>query len=215
MKKGAPPRFTFKQRAQIWLAYRLGRLLIGAIGRTLRFQVEGWDNYQSLRQANQPAILSFWHDQIPVATYFWRNRGIVVMTSEHFDGEYIARIIESFGYATSRGSSTRGGVRALLQLKRRLREGRDVAFTIDGPRGPRHKVKPGPLLLSRKSGCPIVCFHIQPQRYWQLGSWDRMRIPKPFSKALVRIGSPFYLREQDSHQQWMDTYQREMNRLGC
>ncbi|HSR52136.1 MAG TPA: lysophospholipid acyltransferase family protein [Acidobacteriota bacterium] len=213
MKKGPDHSFTLKQRLQISLAYGLGRLLIGLIGRTLRFEVDGWDHYARFHDRGRPVILSFWHSQIPAATYFWRNRGIVVMTSEHFDGEYIARIIESFGYGTSRGSSTRGGVRALLQLKKRLEEGRDVAFTIDGPKGPRQQVKAGPLLLSRKSGRPVVCFHIEPARYWQLRSWDRMRIPKPFSKVLVKIGPPFQVPPGDSHQDWMESYQQEMERL--
>ena len=205
-------KFTVWQKLQITLLSWVGRLAIGIIGRTLRFEVDGWAEYdRACRQGS--VVLSFWHDQIFAATYFWRKRGIVVITSQHFDGEYIARIIESFGYGTSRGSSSRGAVKALLGLNKRLAEGLDVAFTIDGPRGPRYQVKPGPLLLSRKAGRPIVCFHIEPLRYWQLKSWDRTRIPKPFSRVLVQIGRPLQVPPQADHAAWMDSYQQEMERI--
>ena len=207
-------RFSLLQRLQNRAISWLGWILIQGIGRTLRFRVDGWENYQRFHAAGDPVILSFWHNQIPVATYFWRHRGIVVITSEHFDGEYIARIIEGFGYGTSRGSSSRGAVRALLGLKRRLGEGRDVAFTVDGPRGPCYRVKPGPLWLSRKTGAPVVCFHIEPRHFWELGSWDRMRIPKPFSRVQVKIGSPLVVEQGSSEDQWMGVYQERMDDLG-
>ncbi|MEE8586961.1 MAG: lysophospholipid acyltransferase family protein [Acidobacteriota bacterium] len=205
-------KYTGWQRLQITLLSWAGRLAIGIIGPTWRFEVGGWEEYQQARR-HGPVVLSFWHSQIFSATYFWRRRGIVVITSQHFDGEYIARIIESFGYSTSRGSSSRGAVKALLGLKKCLAEGHDVAFTIDGPRGPRHQVKAGPLLLSRKSGRPIVCFHIEPLRYWQLKSWDRTRIPKPFSRLLVQIGPPLQVPPKADQEAWMDTYQQEMERI--
>ncbi len=205
-------KFTRWQRLQIVLLSWLGRLAIGIIGRTLRFEVDDWQEYKRARRGG-PVVLSFWHNQIFSATYFWRRRDIVVITSQHFDGEYIARIIESFGYGTSRGSSSRGAVKALLGLKRRMAEGHDVAFTIDGPRGPRCRVKPGPLLLSRKTERPIVCFHIEPLRYWQLRSWDRTRIPKPFSRLRVQIGRPLQVPAQADQEAWMDAYQQEMDRI--
>lgn len=211
--KVRPSPFTRRQRIQIFLLSWLGTTAIHWIGRTLRFDIHGFEEYERFRRQGHPVILSFWHNQIPSATFFWRHRGIVVITSEHFDGEYIARIIENFGYGTSRGSSTRGAVKALLGLKRRLAEGLDVAFTIDGPRGPVHEVKPGPLWLSRKTGAPILCFHIEPERCWQLGSWDRMRIPKPFSRVRVYIGEALHVPRQASDQEWLFRYQGEMDRL--
>lgn len=208
-----PRTFTRWQRLQVRLASWTGEALIRLIGSTLRFRVEGMEHFETIHAQGRPAILSFWHSQIFAATYFWRNRGIVVITSQHFDGEYIARIIGRFGYGTARGSSTRGAVGALLSLRTRLRQGRDVAFTIDGPKGPREQVKPGPIWLSRKSQSPILCFHIQPRRFWEFGTWDRMRIPKPFTHLLVKIGEPIQVPEQCREDQWLAAYQAEMMRL--
>ncbi len=208
-----PRGFTFSQRAQIFCISRIGWLLIWLIGWTIRFRVENWRAYQSVRDAGTPVILSFWHNQIFAATFFWRFRDIVVITSRHFDGEYIARVIGLFGYGTARGSSSRGAVRAVLELKRHLAEGRDVAFTIDGPRGPVYQVKPGPVWLSRKTRLPILCFHIQPERYWRLSSWDGFRIPKPFTRATVRIGEPLWVPTDGDDETWTAAYQAEMDRL--
>ncbi|MGH9339067.1 MAG: lysophospholipid acyltransferase family protein [Acidobacteriota bacterium] len=205
--------FTRGQRALISLISRIGWLLVWIIGCTLRYKLEDWDNFQQLKEREQPVIYSFWHNQIFSATHFWRFRNIVVITSQNFDGEYIGRIIEKFGYGAARGSSSRGAMRALLQLKKHLSAGGDVAFTIDGPRGPIYEVKPGPLWLSQKTGAPIVPFHVEAQRFWRLRSWDRFRIPKPFSPVLVKIGRPITVPADDDHEQWMEPYQAEMDRI--
>lgn len=212
-RKPQTARFSAWQRLQILLISRLGWLLVWIVNWTARYRVEDWNNYQSLRDRDTPVILSFWHNQIFSATYFWRFRGIVVITSRHFDGEYIARIIQLFGYGAARGSSSRGAVRALLQLKRTLARGRDVAFTIDGPRGPLYKVKPGPLWLSRKTGLPIVPFHVQPRSFWTLNSWDGFRIPKPFTEIVVRIGRPFVVPPDGDEEEWTSRYQEAMDAL--
>jgi hypothetical protein len=105
------------------------------------------------------------------------------MTSRSFDGEYIARIIKKLGFSAVRGSSSRGAVGALMGMKQELDNGNPVAFTIDGPRGPIYVAKPGPILLAKRSGHGIVCFYIAVERAWVLNSWDRMMIPKPFSRV--------------------------------
>lgn len=110
------------------------------------------------------------------------------MVSRSFDGEYIARTIEKFGFTVVRGSSSRGGAAALLGLRKCLERGTSVAFTIDGPRGPRNVAKPGPVLLARESGQPIAVFYVALEKAWTLKTWDGLMIPKPFSKALVRAG---------------------------
>lgn len=205
--------FTLGQRLQIFLIGWIGRILVRLICATLRYRVEDWQNFQSLKDQNKAIIYSFWHNQIFAATHFWRFRDIVVITSRHYDGEYIARIIKRFGYGAARGSSGKGAVRALLELKKHIEAGRDVAFTIDGPRGPLYKVKPGPLWLSRKTGAPIVPFHIEPKQFWKMNSWDGFRIPKPFTPALVKIGHPFVVPPESSDEEWIDTYQQEMDRI--
>jgi lysophospholipid acyltransferase (LPLAT)-like uncharacterized protein len=124
------------------------------------------------------------------ATAYFRRRGIVVITSENFDGEWIAGIIERFGYGTARGSTSRGARRALLQLKRDMAAGKAAAFTLDGPRGPARVAQPGAVWLAKVTGNPIVPFHIESSRHWTLNSWDRTQIPKPFATTSIAIGEP-------------------------
>lgn len=132
-------------------------------------------------------VLSFWHNCVFPAIYIWRNLNIRVMSSDSFDGEYTGRIIRKFGFVKVRGSSSRGAVRALLSMRRELEQGWPVAFTIDGPKGPRYVAKPGPVLLARTTGAPMVAFHIALENAWILKTWDGCMIPKPFSRALLRV----------------------------
>jgi lysophospholipid acyltransferase (LPLAT)-like uncharacterized protein len=169
--------------------------------------------FERFKREGRNVILAFWHNQILFATFYFRNRGIVVMSSSHFDGRRTAATIAKFGYTIARGSSTRGGVKALLELRKRLLGGNDVGFTLDGPRGPRYKVKPGPLWLSQKTGAPVVPFHIEPQRFWALKSWDRFRIPKPFSPMLVKIGAPFIVPPESDLEAETASLQRLMDGL--
>jgi lysophospholipid acyltransferase (LPLAT)-like uncharacterized protein len=164
--------------------------LIRLLCRTLTWTVEGQEHYESLMRAGTPPVLAFWHGRILPATWHFRDRNIVVITSQNFDGEWIARIIERFGYGTARGSSSRGGARALVQMRRDLAAGRPVAFTVDGPRGPRQVAQPGAPFLAAATGHPILPFHIEVERYWTTRSWDRPQIPKPFSRVAVVIGPP-------------------------
>ncbi len=186
----AAEKFSLRERVVLWAVSWAGYLAIKLIAPTLRWRVAvedgGPEDLATIHRL--PAIYVFWHRCVFPATYFWRNRQIQVMTSASFDGEYIARIIEKFGYGAVRGSSTRGGVRALLGMHSELEAGRSVAFTIDGPRGPIFVAKPGAALLARNTGAPILPFHIVLEDPWTLNSWDRFMIPKPFTHAVVRIG---------------------------
>ena len=179
------------QLAQAVVIAGVGAPLIGALCRTLRWRVEGTEHYDGIVAQDRQPIFAFWHGRILSATYYWRNRGIVVMTSRNFDGEWIARIIRRFGYGTARGSTSRGAKRALIQLKRDVTDGRAAAFTVDGPRGPALRVQPGAVWLAGVTGHPILPFHIEVERYWSARSWDRTQIPRPFSAAAVSIGAPF------------------------
>ena len=175
--------YTRRERLLLWLISTVGTLAVRLIGMTLRFGVHveaGGAPFNT-----HPLILCFWHRGIFASTWAFRKQNIGVITSQSFDGEYIARIISAFGYVPIRGSSSRGGARALLESRRILETGRTVAFTSDGPRGPLYVTKPGPVLLASKSGVPIVAFHIAIERAWLLKSWDRFMIPKPFSRALL------------------------------
>ena len=180
-------RYTLRQRVSLWLITWAGFLAIHLICPTLRFALsseEGAPETATLGKGT--TIYSFWHRCVFPAAYLWRNLQIRVMTSQSFDGEYIARIIQKFGFVAVRGSSTRGGARALLEMRQELEQGRTMAFTIDGPRGPRYVAKPGPVLLARATGAPLAMFYIAAEHAWVLNTWDQFMIPKPFSKALMR-----------------------------
>ena len=183
-------RLSRAQRARAAAIAALGHPLIALLGRTCRWQVDGYEHYAALRATRRVPIFAFWHGRILAATYFWRNHGIVVMISENFDGEWIARVIRRFGYGTARGSTSRGGPRALAQLRREVRDGRPAGFAVDGPRGPAQSVQPGAVWLARRTGSPILPFHIEAERYWSARSWDRTQVPRPFSRVAVAIGRP-------------------------
>ena len=165
-------------------------LAIKLIGRTVKFEVEGWENFESVSATGKIPIYTTWHDRVFLATYFWQRRAIVVMTSRSFDGEYIARFIQRFGYGAARGSSSRGATGAVVEMVRLMRAGCPGGFMIDGPRGPRYVAKMGALLLAKKTGNLVLPFTIAPERFWQVNSWDRTEIPKPFTRATVFIAPP-------------------------
>ena len=182
-----PRQWSFRQRLVLSLIVAVGTVIIRLIGATLRIAVSSEDGGQKTLE-QRPLVASFWHSCIIPSTYIWRDMGIRVMSSYSYDGEYMGRIIRKFGFVPVKGSSSRNPLRALLGLRRALEEGWTVAFTLDGPRGPRHKVKPGPVGLGRSTGLALTAFHVGVEKGWTLHSWDRMVIPKPFSRVLVRFG---------------------------
>lgn len=178
------------KRLEVAAIASVGYPIVALLARTFRWRVDGIEHLHAVERTGRPPIIAFWHGRILPATWFWRRRGIVVMTSENFDGEWIARIIERFGYATARGSSSRGGRRALIQMKRDVLAGREVAFTLDGPRGPARRAQPGAVWLASATGSLILPFHIEAARHWTARSWDSTQIPKPFSAVAIAIGEP-------------------------
>jgi len=178
------------KRVQARLIAMLGYRVVAALGATLRWRTEGLEHFESITRSGRQPVMAFWHGRILTATYFFRRRGIVVITSENFDGEWIAGIIERFGYGTARGSSSRGGRRALLQLRRDMAAGHPAGFTVDGPRGPARVAQPGAVWLAKATGNPVLPFHLEADRYWELGSWDRTQIPKPFATVRLVVGEP-------------------------
>jgi lysophospholipid acyltransferase (LPLAT)-like uncharacterized protein len=203
--------FSRWQRFQIGFMEHFGALLI-RIGGTLHWETRGTECLQDALAQGERIILAFWHNRIVSSTWYWRNRGIVAMTSMNFDGEYIARVLRGFGYGSARGSSSRGGLAALIEMAGCLATGKDVAFAVDGPRGPRYVAKPGPVLLARRTGCPIFCFHISTQRYLQLNSWDRFQVPAPFSRALL-LGAPLIRVPADTDREGLLAKQAEVQNV--
>jgi lysophospholipid acyltransferase (LPLAT)-like uncharacterized protein len=191
----------------------LGTIAIAVICRTLRWESEGDSHLDEIYKTGKRAIFTFWHGRIFPSTYYWRNRGIVVMTSMNRDGEAIAQCIRRFGYGAARGSSSRGGFRALAEMARDIREGRDAAFTIDGPRGPRYVAKQGPVLLARKTGAAIFCFHISLKRKIRLKTWDEFQIPLPFTKAFVGKAAPIWVPPDATEEQVRALHQQMQETL--
>jgi lysophospholipid acyltransferase (LPLAT)-like uncharacterized protein len=205
----APERpFTPWQKVLLWLITWAGYLIVRLIGPTLRFAVSFEDGGPAGLET-RPMIVPFWHSCMLPAMYIWRNLQIRVMSSDSFDGEYMGRIIRKFGFVKVHGSSSRGAVRGLLGMRREVEEGWTVSFTIDGPRGPRYVVKPGPVLLARSTGVPMMTFHIAVEHAWVLNTWDRLMIPMPFSRALMRI-SRYIAVPPEANQSQMELFQGEL-----
>jgi lysophospholipid acyltransferase (LPLAT)-like uncharacterized protein len=168
----------------------VGYPVIAALGRTFRWREDGVEHLQAVRASGRQPILALWHGRILPATIYFRDRGVVAMTSQNFDGEWIARIMRRFGYAAARGSTSRGARGALRQLVRDMASGRPAAFTVDGPRGPAYRAQAGAVWLAKATGNPVVPFHIEADRCWTAGSWDRTQVPKPWSRVAIAIGAP-------------------------
>jgi lysophospholipid acyltransferase (LPLAT)-like uncharacterized protein len=186
----APWRTSLSKRLQAKAIAVVGYRLIAALGSTLRWRTEGLDHLDRIRTSGRQPIMAFWHGRILPATYYFRRRGIVVITSENFDGEWIAGIIERFGYGTARGSTSKGARRALRQLTRDIGAGRPVGFTLDGPRGPARVAQPGAVWLAKATGNPVLPFHLEADRSWTLNSWDRTQVPRPFATVSIAMGEP-------------------------
>ena len=176
--------------AALSVVSRLSAGAISLLGGTLSIRMIGEEYLERAREGGRKVLYAFWHEGLLVATYAFRRQGIQVLVSQHRDGEMIARAIERMGYGTIRGSSTRGGTRALFRMASAGAAGDDLGVTVDGPRGPRLQVKPGTLFIAGRSGLPIVPFAVASHKPWELSSWDRFMVPRPFSTAAIAFGEP-------------------------
>jgi lysophospholipid acyltransferase (LPLAT)-like uncharacterized protein len=198
------------------LVERAGSAFLSLLWRTLRYEVVGDEVLRGFRERGEPVILAFWHSRILPLAHLHRNEGIVVLVSQHRDGETIARIIHRNGYLTARGSSTRGGARGLRELIRAARSGRDLAITPDGPKGPPRRVKLGTVVAAQVTGLPILPLAGGGEAVWRVGSWDRFVIPRPFARIRVRYGEPIRVpRDADPAllEELAARLDRELNRI--
>ena len=185
-------RASRSKRLQARLIPRLVAPIAAALGATYRYRIEGLEPLDAmLRSGDPPPIMVFWHGRILPATLYFRHRGIVVVTSANFDGEWIAGVIRRFGYGAARGSSSRGGARALVELRRAMAQGHAAGFTLDGPRGPARVAQPGAVFLSQITGSPLVPFHLEASKAWTAKSWDRTQVPKPGATVSIVVGEPY------------------------
>lgn len=178
-----------KARRIAW-AVRVGGLLLRVLACTWRIREVNRAASQALRDAKRPVIFTLWHGEMLPLLWHHRGEGITVLVSEHGDGEIIARVAESLGFHTVRGSTSRGADRALLGMSRVVERGGDLAFTPDGPRGPAKTFAPGALIVAQRTGAPVVTLGVDARRCWRLGSWDRFMIPKPFARITIAYGTP-------------------------
>ncbi len=205
----AEPRFTLRQRVQLTLVSWIVPALLRLIGCTLRITMTFEEGAIQGLDEVYPGIFPFWHRCVLPATWLFRHQHPAVMTSRSLDGEYIARVISRFGFLPVRGSSTRGGQRALLEMNKLLAEGHAVAFTIDGPRGPRYVAKKGPVVLARMSGAAITAFYVAVERAWVLKTWDALMVPQPFSRIYVRFARKIFV-PPDADEEAQERYHGEM-----
>lgn len=177
---------AFAQAVLGWLAAGLIRLLRA----TLRLRHHGDETLRQWERTGTHFVLAFWHRHLLLMPYSYRGRRIAVMVSQSRDGELIARAVGHLGIDTARGSSSRGGAQGMRELLRQAKKGSDIAFTPDGPRGPRGEVQAGVLMAAQATGWPIVPVAYAATRSKQLRSWDRMRVPRPFSSVHFVYGEP-------------------------
>lgn len=182
-----------RERAVLFLISRLGALFILLVGITWRLQIFGDENVQGVWARGKNVIYAFWHGRMLALCYSHRRQNIHIMVSEHRDGEIIARIVRLLGFVPVRGSTTRGGLKALFQIAGRIGTGKDVAITPDGPKGPRWRVQPGVIALAQRTGMPIIPAANGVSFGKIVLSWDRFVIPMPFSRVAVLLGSPIYV----------------------
>ncbi|HLY40862.1 MAG TPA: lysophospholipid acyltransferase family protein [Terracidiphilus sp.] len=181
------PRFTLGQRLVLAVVPRLVWALVWIIGLTWRFEVIAEDGVRPVvfGQKAGPEIYCFWHQCVLPCTMYFRRSHAVILISRSFDGELITRILKMFGFDAVRGSSSRGAREGLMGLARVIDSGQTAIFTADGPRGPIYETKMGPIKLAQLTGAPVGAFHLEPERAWQMRSWDRFLVPKPFTRICV------------------------------
>jgi lysophospholipid acyltransferase (LPLAT)-like uncharacterized protein len=187
-----PPRELRGDRLFRWIG-GVGALLIRLWGATLNVEWIGTENLREVERTGRGHIWTFWHGGLLTLAYGYRGKGIVVLVSSHKDGEIISQIICRLGYGVVRGSSTRGGMRALMQMARVGRQGHTLAVTPDGPRGPRRELQSGVLHIAQRSGLPIVPMAVEAVRRTELASWDRFLIPHPWSRVVIVLGPPIWI----------------------
>jgi len=195
---------------------RMGSGLLSLLGHSVRLEIQGDEVLREFRRVGQPVIFTFFHSRILPLAHLHRKQNVVVLVSQHRDGEFIARILARRGYETARGSSTRGGVRGLRELLRAGRDRRDLAITPDGPKGPPRRVKKGALVAAQVTGFPLLPLAAGGDEVWRVRSWDRFVIPKPLSRLRVQYGTPLFVPRRagpEEMDQLAEDLDLELNRI--
>ena len=189
----------------------LGTGMVSALFLTTRMTRVGAEHYERFRRGGSPVIFVFWHGQLLPLIHYHRREGIVVLVSEHDDGEFVTRVIRRNGFGTVRGSRTRGGTKGLRGLVRAARRGRDLALTPDGPRGPRGEFKPGALLVAQMTGLPVIPLAVGASSGWRFRSWDGFLVPRPLSRITIEYLPPRFV-SRDATREELDAIAAEIGR---
>src|SRR6202162_3079373 len=206
------PELPWSRRIQIPVIAAVVFSVIRLLGPTVRYEVLGWQHAEGVYASGKRCIWAFWHRVIIPIVWWHRNHGTVVMNTTAFDGQWTRKVIEWLGFGTAQGSSSRGGLRGLAVMSKRMEEGVDCAFTIDGPRGPRYVAKVGPVLLARMTGAPIVLFHIGVDRGKTIEkTWDHFLLPGLFARAVILFARPIYV-PPDANADVLESKHAEMQR---
>jgi lysophospholipid acyltransferase (LPLAT)-like uncharacterized protein len=186
------PKLRLSQRITLAIVPWIAALVIRLLGLTLRYEDRAEPGGTPGYDIPGPVVFAFWHRSLLACAYRFRGLDIAILISPSFDGELIARTVERLGFRAIRGSSSRGGAAGLRNMLAAYNEGHRCAFTADGPRGPMFVAKPGAAQLANSVGGPgqatgtwVGCFYALPDRAWELRSWDRFMIPKPFSRVVL------------------------------
>lgn len=170
-----------------------GGAVLTSLMATHRYRVSGREHYDDWIGSGNTAIYVLWHGRLLPCAWYHRHQGLATLISRHRDGDYVSPIVQRWGYRVVRGSSSRGGTRALRAMVRLLRAGTPVAVTPDGPRGPREKMKTGPLVAAQRAGVPLVPVTAGTDRGWWFVGWDRFLVPKPFATIRLAYGPPMFV----------------------
>jgi lysophospholipid acyltransferase (LPLAT)-like uncharacterized protein len=182
-----------KNRLDPWKLKSLGWLLtsiVGAVAFTWRVRFIGSDYVNDLTEKGKPFVLVFWHGDMLMGWYFHRNRKYSSLVSKSKDGDILAEILRQWRYIVIRGSSSKGGRDARLQMEKLVRSGQVLVVTPDGPRGPRYEMKMGALRTAQKTGVPVVSVTFKVKHAYILRSWDKFTVPLPFTKIIVQYKAP-------------------------
>ncbi len=210
MSDGERQRFTFGQRAALWIVPKLTALILAGIGLTLRFQVIAEQGAIPPSPASR-GIFCFWHRCTLPAGWYFRKFHCSILISQSFDGELIARTLGLLGYKTVRGSSSRGGAAGFMAMRDLVNSRLPVVFTADGPRGPIYQTKIGPVKLAALTGESISSFYLLPQHAWAIRSWDRFLVPRPFSRVVVSWARPLPAPAPDADPAALEAARQDLN----
>lgn len=182
----------------LFLVPILGAWLIFLLGKSWKIEWVGTENLTLPEKKNQKLIYAFWHGRMLILSFSHRWQNVHVLISQHRDGELIARIISKLGFAAVRGSTTKGGTKAIFQMANKNLEGYNTAVTPDGPKGPKYIAQSGIIYIAQRNGMPIIPISNSAQKRWTLSSWDGFIIPKPFSRVVIILGEPIYVNPDSS-----------------